>query len=70
MYLLSYFFRLIIIKNKMYIEKFVKMHNEYANRENIIRINQHIKTDCNIKFNKPDLVLVYKKSKTIKINEF
>ena len=42
-----------------------KQQNDYANKDVDIRIDKHIHTDCNVKFNKPDITLIDKKEKKI-----
>ena len=37
------------------------MNADYSNKEVDIRVDKHINTDCNIKFNKPDLTIIDKK---------
>ena len=52
-----------IIKNTR-IRNF-KFNKEYANKDVDIRVDKHIITDCNVKFNKADLTIIDKKTKTI-----
>ena len=56
----------IINKNRI---RGFKLQKEYANKDLDIRIDKHIITDCNIKFNKPDITIIDKNNKTIKIIE-
>ena len=56
------------ITNKKRIRNF-NLRTEYANNVVDIRVDNHFKTECNIKFNKPDLMVIDKVNKVIKIIE-